>query len=448
VDQVAGKVVADYTVRVAEATRELEETHARITVEKTPMIVRLKALESSIGALQSEIASLEESQAKADERSQQLQRAGQTLTKNVSYIQNLAHELVRTLKTGFLPGEDSSRLAALQQELESRDETSMEPATKVFQMALGRLNAQLGGHAQPGKAIEPDTNRVVDGTFGFLGPSAVFVAREGTLAGTAIVRNGAPFPTVYSLPNWTAEDTRPLAGGQEAVALLDPTAGKALSLQQTTGTYWEHVERGGVMAFVIIGVGLVAAILALHKLWEVRTLELDSPERVSASLASLTFASKEEVSIEAAKLRGATRALFLAGARHITQTKEVIEEQLYAFVLAQRLHYEKRLPLLGVIATAAPLMGLLGTVMGMVKTFALITVFGTGNAAKLSSGISEILVTTELGLVVAIPALVLHGFLTHRIQKKLSQLERHAIEFLAAATQAKSRSKLVGEVAP
>ena len=78
-------------------------------------------------------------------------------------------------------------------------------------------------------------------------------------------------------------------------------------------------------------------------------------------------------------------------------------------------------------------MGLLGTVTGLVRTFALITVFGTGNAGKLASGISEVLVATELGLMVAIPTLVAHGFLSHRIQKNLSLLERYALEFVTAA---------------
>ena len=108
----------------------------------------------------------------------------------------------------------------------------------------------------------------------------------------------------------------------------------------------------------------------------------------------------------------------------------------------QRIRFERRLPLLAVIATAAPLMGLLGTVVGMVKTFALITVFGTGNAAKLSSGISEVLVATELGLVVAIPALVAHGFLAHRIQRNLSLLERYALEF--ATSVGTSRAAAAG----
>jgi biopolymer transport protein ExbB len=117
----------------------------------------------------------------------------------------------------------------------------------------------------------------------------------------------------------------------------------------------------------------------------------------------------------------------------MSKPKEVIEEHLHAFILRERLHHERWLPMLAVIAAASPLLGLLGTVVGMVKTFTLITVFGTGNAGKLSSGISEALVTTELGLSVAIPALVLHGFLSYRTQKNLSLLERYAVEFVTAS---------------
>ena len=108
-------------------------------------------------------------------------------------------------------------------------------------------------------------------------------------------------------------------------------------------------------------------------------------------------------------------------------------------LLQQQQYYERRLPLLAVIATAAPLMGLLGTVVGMVKTFALITVFGTGNAGKLASGISQVLVATELGLIVAIPTLIAHGFLAQRIHRNLSLLERYALEFVTATDDARER---------
>jgi biopolymer transport protein ExbB len=142
-------------------------------------------------------------------------------------------------------------------------------------------------------------------------------------------------------------------------------------------------------------------------------------------------------------LKAPVRELFVVGLRYAGSPKELLEEHLQSVLLRQRLHFERRLSLLAVIATASPLMGLLGTVVGMVKTFALITVFGTGNAGKLASGISEVLVATELGLVVAIPTLIAHGFLAHRIQRNLSMLERYALEFVTATDTAKAAGKPV-----
>jgi biopolymer transport protein ExbB len=81
-------------------------------------------------------------------------------------------------------------------------------------------------------------------------------------------------------------------------------------------------------------------------------------------------------------------------------------------------------------AAAAPLLGLLGTVTGMIKTFTLITIFGTGDAKSLSSGISEALVTTELGLIVAIPSLILHGLLSRMAKQKIGDLEQTSVSFL------------------
>ena len=144
-----------------------------------------------------------------------------------------------------------------------------------------------------------------------------------------------------------------------------------------------------------------------------------------------------------ARLRRTTRELITQGLQQYHNPKTVLEEQLYAHILELRLHHERRLPLLGVIVTASPLLGLLGTVTGMVTTFTLITVFGTGDAEKLSSGISEALVTTELGLMVAIPTLVVHGFLANRVRKQLAMLERYAIEFVTATDIQKSAA-LVG----
>ena len=89
-------------------------------------------------------------------------------------------------------------------------------------------------------------------------------------------------------------------------------------------------------------------------------------------------------------------------------------------------------------AAAAPLLGLLGTVTGMIKTFTLITIFGTGDAKSLSSGISEALVTTELGLIVAIPSLILHGLLSRMAKQKIANLEQISVSFINGITGIKN----------
>jgi biopolymer transport protein ExbB len=220
--------------------------------------------------------------------------------------------------------------------------------------------------------------------------------------------------------------------------MADASAGKALRLKETKGTLWEHINKGGMVAYAILGVGLLSAFMILQKMHDLSQMAVDKPEAVQRFVETVARGARAEAQQAVGSLQATTRELFTVGLRHLDQPKEILEEYLYAVLLRQRLHYERRLPLLAVIAVASPLMGLLGTVTGMVRTFALITVFGTGNAGKLAGGISEVLVATELGLMVAIPTLVAHGFLAHRIQKNLSLLERYAVEFVAAAQEAKT----------
>ena len=92
-------------------------------------------------------------------------------------------------------------------------------------------------------------------------------------------------------------------------------------------------------------------------------------------------------------------------------------------------------------AAAAPLLGLLGTVTGMIRTFQLITIFGTGDAKSLSSGISEALVTTALGLCVAIPALILHGILSRMARQKIGDMEQTAVGFINGVIGTRNQDK-------
>lgn len=94
---------------------------------------------------------------------------------------------------------------------------------------------------------------------------------------------------------------------------------------------------------------------------------------------------------------------------------------------------EGHLPLIGVLATVAPLLGLLGTVTGMIATFDVMAIFGTGNARGMACGISEALITTQTGLIVAIPGLYMHGYLSrraHEIKQRVQRVGLHLRQHL------------------
>jgi biopolymer transport protein ExbB len=115
------------------------------------------------------------------------------------------------------------------------------------------------------------------------------------------------------------------------------------------------------------------------------------------------------------------------GIEHMGEPHELVEEVMYEQVLATRLKLQRMLPFVAITASSAPLLGLLGTVTGIMNTFTLMTVFGTGDIKTLSSGISEALITTEYGLYVAIPSLLLHAYLSRKTKGVIDQMEKAAI---------------------
>ncbi|MCA6063673.1 MotA/TolQ/ExbB proton channel family protein [Thalassolituus marinus] len=120
------------------------------------------------------------------------------------------------------------------------------------------------------------------------------------------------------------------------------------------------------------------------------------------------------------------QAALLTVAREIPQQQER-DDQLFLQLQHNRIQLERRLTAIAITASVSPLLGLLGTVSGMIETFRMMTLFGSGNPEVVSGGIAQALITTELGLVVAIPALVIHSLLSRRARAYYQQLENFAL---------------------
>jgi len=442
-DAALKRAAVDYAARLRQAADELNRTRERIAREQAPLLADLRATEDRIIALEREAVRITTGQEQAAATKRRLLRDIEEVRKTGAYVSTLAGDSLKAVSEGLAPGEEplvADRLADLQQKLDTAAAAGQggPAALDVAEFLLARTERGLGGHLVAGRAMNADNHLVQDGTLAFVGPEVFFQPAGGGAAGIVRLREGSKQPAFYPQAAWPAAESAALFAGKLGSMPADPTGGKALRLQQTGGTVLEHISKGGKVAYAIVVVGFVALLLILHKLMDVAAMKVDASPRVPAFLRAVAGGDRSTAETALAGVRRTTREVFAEGLRHLDEPAEILEERLEAVLLGQRLHFERRLPLLAVIATAAPLMGLLGTVVGMVKTFTLITVFGTGSAAKLSSGISEVLVATELGLVVAIPALVVHGFLAHRINKNLAILERQALEFVAAASAAQS----------
>lgn len=440
-DDAMKRATADYGERLQKAADELNATRTRIANEKAPLLQEMRAAEDRIVTAESEIDRLEAGKSDSGEERRKLLSDLDAVRKNTTYIGTLAHDGLAAYTESLAPGEGqllSDPLQALGQRLDDSSQSSGQTALEVAEYLLGRTRRSLGGYTAAGSSLIDGNNEVFKGTFAFVGPETFFQSDQGGAVGTVRPRAGSIYPITYVLPSWNPAEASAFFQGKTGTIIADASGGKALRLKETRGTILEHINKGGLVAYAIIGVGLVALIMIVQKAIDLSRLAVDSPAAIRDCLSSVASGSRAKAEQSVAALRPSVRDLYAVGLKYSSAPKEVLEEHLQSVLLRQRLHFERRLSLLSVIATAAPLMGLLGTVVGMVKTFALITVFGTGNAGKLASGISEVLIATELGLVVAIPTLIAHGFLAHRIQRNLSLLEKYALDFVTAAEASKA----------
>jgi biopolymer transport protein ExbB len=177
-------------------------------------------------------------------------------------------------------------------------------------------------------------------------------------------------------------------------------------------------------------IGLVAAGVTVWKIAALRKVKCPAPEALDRVARHLRADEVGEARALVGGMSAPFQSLLGAGIDYRAVRKDHLEEILHERALATIPLLDRHLGLLAVLGAVAPLLGLLGTVTGMIHTFEMVTVFGTGDAKLLSGGISEALVTTETGLVIAVPVLLVHAFLNRRVRDIVDNLEQTLIGFV------------------
>ena len=207
------------------------------------------------------------------------------------------------------------------------------------------------------------------------------------------------------------------AGPGEIVTFgLDVTRGSILALLVESPTVIDRVHQGGIVGYCIIGLGFVGLLIAL---WRFIGLSGDS-RRVAAQLKRDSASTDNPL--------GRVLAAYESNRGADTET---IELKLSEAALKEMPGLTKGLLFIKVISVVAPLMGLLGTVTGMIKTFQVITLYGAGDPKMMAGGISQALMTTVLGLVVAIPMVLLHTVVSGQSRKVINILQSQSAGLVA-----------------
>jgi len=310
---------------------------------------------------------------------------------------------------------------------------------KVVETSLDRLQNLVGGHTFPGQVFSG--GEAADGTFGLWGPVAYFSAGPGQ-AGLAHRGKGEGQVDLIPLnPEENQAIVTTLANGAGS-APIDATMGDALAISGTKETVWEHIQKGGIWIYPILGFAALSLIVAILKAIQIFKIKNPDPQILHRVLALLKENQDSDAfKLAQSKLPAPVNRMISSGITHRNDGKRLVEEVMYERILEAQPKLEKNLSFIQITASTAPLMGLLGTVTGMINTFKLITVFGTGDARSLSSGISEALVTTEFGLIVAIPALILYALLNRRVQGILSDMDKLSAAFLNGLPKKKDGGK-------
>lgn len=221
----------------------------------------------------------------------------------------------------------------------------------------------------------------------------------------------------------SAENLKELKTVQPFGVLFDVSGGGALAYSSENPSVWLRLQDGGVVVYPILAVGLIALIIILIKFFYLSSVSgnvLVLEKKIRDSIVSNQWDDLEAFS------RNKKPIVYQLAWSALQKKKELgaltdtyFEEKIYSYIPK----LEKMMPTLNILGVIAPLLGLLGTVTGMIATFDVITVHGSGNPGLLSKGISEALITTKLGLMVAIPVILFHSLLSSRIEKNINDLE-------------------------
>jgi len=422
----AAEARAEATARAAAAEATIFADRTRLIEEVTRLEAEQTDLEAQLNALQSQMSVQESLREKLTDRWAQNELQFKEISGNVRLA---AKEVETLLHQSPLNADRPDRLARIRPLVEPGYFPDIDDisglAAAIFDEILrsGQVGLRQGGF------IGRD-GQEASGTILTLGK---FTTAYQTASETGFL-NYSPesgrFVALAHLPRGgLGRDLRAYFAGESVKVPFDLSAGGALRQVSHQATLWEQIQAGGPIVWPILGLAVLAFVIVVYKFVYLHAVH-GNTNKIMDRMNELVAAGDWD---QAERLLQGRRGspvghVLSAGLEMRHADRQTQESVLQEAILNQLPKVERGMAILAVLAAVAPLLGLLGTVTGMIDTFRVITLYGTGDPKLMSGGISEALVTTMLGLAVAIPIMLLHTFLARRVDHIVGDMEERSVQ--------------------
>ena len=420
---------------LTQARQEARDREAAIKQDKTALLSAIKATKEKNTALERENSAIQAHIEEKKKEAEQLQSAlaeTRTVNRELSgFIRSNAKDLESMLIQSLQSALDPDRHTFLAPLINQEKFPSMADIHQMVTLLFSEIQASGEVRLTRGMIVDRHgKERMAD--LLILGNFTAMYFLDGETGFLLYSDQSRRFFALSRLPDiGMQKNIQAYMNKETDNVAMDISRGGALRQLTHRLSLWEQIPKGGPIVWPLVAILGLALLILLERIFFLLRKRMNADTFMLKIQALVNGNQWEECqALLESKRKKLIPKVLLTALEFKDQERVDMENALQEAILGEIPRIERFLSTLGMLAAIAPLLGLLGTVTGMINTFHVITYYGTGDPRMMSGGISEALVTTMLGLSVAIPIMLFHTLLSRRVETEISKMEEKAVSFV------------------
>jgi biopolymer transport protein ExbB len=430
-EEIKSQVDVSYDVTINNAN-QMEQ---KIRQEKKTILSKRKKMEQSFQSLQRDLTNLKQQYENLQKEGQDLASEIKSEKRTIQAIKDSMYSAAQRTNTIIqnspITGEHPQRSEDIQPLLDKRIFPGMH-GVKIIMDTLWEEITQSSEIAKYQAEIIGQTGSTQLAEIGRIGSLCSLYEIDNTEdVGYLRVEDGGERYAFQGKPGWSKLKTiQDFMQGKSQSVPIDVSGGTVFKFLNKQKDFGDWVRAGGILIWPIFALAAFALIIMIERFFYLMWMQSKSNKTIH-KVSQLIGKEKWHECKEICEKNSQSPICYmvLSMMNHWGVQQEIMENVIHESLLRFVPKMERLLPTLGILGAIAPLLGLLGTVTGIINTFQIITMFGTGDPKLMSGGISEALVTTQVGLAVAIPIMLVHHYFKRKVDKIIGKIEEKGNDF-------------------